>query len=287
LRQECEYHRPGSLDEACSLLQELGANGTPLAGGTDIVVDLRRGAVQAGHLVSLGALEEMRGIRVSEGELKIGALTTPARIETSEAVRDHRPELLDSVGAFGTPQVRHRATVGGSLCTAASCGDLAPLLMALDARVVIAGPGERRELPLREFFTEHRRTVLEPGTLVVEVVVPVRRPNEGAAYQTFGLRAANFITVAAVAAAIQLEDGTCREARLVLGAVAPTPLLVQAAGERLVGGRLDDAALRDAARAAGAAALPITDVRGSAEHRRELVEVLATRTLSLARERAR
>jgi carbon-monoxide dehydrogenase medium subunit len=259
----------------------------PLAGGTDVVVDLRRGAVQAGHLVSLGALEEMRGIRVDEREIRIGALTTPAQIETSEAVRTHRPELLDTVGVFGTPQVRHRATVGGNLCTAASCGDLAPLLIALDARVVVAGPTGRREFPLGEFFTEHRRTVLEPGTLVVEVVVPVRRSNEGAAYQTFGLRAANFITVAAVAASIRLEDGTCREARLVLGAVAPTPLLVQAAAERLVGGRLDDEALRDAARAAGAAAKPITDVRGSAEHRRELVEVLATRTLILARERAR
>jgi carbon-monoxide dehydrogenase medium subunit len=284
--QELAYHRPDSLAEACKLLRELGPDGLPLAGGTDVVVDLRRGAIEASQLVSLDHLAEMRGIRVEGDELRIGALTTPAQLEASDMVHTHRPELLDVVGVFGTPQVRNRATIGGNLCTAASCADLVPFLMAVKARVVVAGWSDRREVQLDDLFDDHRKTTLEPGVLVVEVIVPSRRPNEGAAYQAFGLRAANFISVAAVAAALRLEDRVCREARLVLGAVAPTPLRVPTAEEKLEGSTLDVEVLREAASVASLAAAPISDVRGSAEHRRELVSVLAMRALTSAWERA-
>ena len=284
--RELAYHRPDSLAAACKLLGELGPAGLPLAGGTDVVVDLRRGAIEASQLVSLDHLAEMRGIRVEGEELRIGALTTPAQLEASDVVHTHRPELLDIVEVFGTPQVRNRATVGGNLCTAASCADLVPLLMAVEARVVVAGWDERREIRLDELFDDHRKTVLEPGMLLVEVIVPVQRPGEGASYRTFGLRAANFISVAGVAAAIRLEDRACREARLVLGAVAPTPLRVPTAEKKLEGRMLDVEVLREAASVASLAAAPISDVRGSAEHRRELVAVLAMRALTLAWERA-
>jgi carbon-monoxide dehydrogenase medium subunit len=284
--QELAYHRPDSLAEACRLLEELGPDGLPLAGGTDIIVDLRRGAIESHQLVSLANLEEMRGIRLEGRELRIGALTTPAMLGASDLVQQHRPELLDAANVFGTPQVRSRATVGGNLCTAASCADLAPLLLALDARVVIAERGEPHELDLGELFDDHRKTVLEPGMLLVEVIVPITQPGEGASYRTFGLRAANFITVAGVAAVIRLEQGVCREARLVLGAVAPTPIRVPSAEKKLEGGTLVDELLRQAASIASQAAAPISDVRGSAEHRRELVSVLTMQALMFARERA-
>ncbi len=282
-----EYHRPSSLSEACGLLRKLSPGAIPLAGGTDVIVDLRRGSKQPRHLVSLSDLHELRGIGVHGGELKIGALVTPSQLERSEAVLSHRPELLDAVGVFGTPQVRHRATVGGSLCTAASCGDLAPLLMALGARVVVEGTEERRVLSLEEFFGDHRRTLLGAGELLVEVTLPCSLPGEGGAYRAFGLRAANFITVAGVAAFLRVEEGLCTRARIALGAVAPTPVLASAAQEPLLDGPLDDKSMKKAASLARQAAVPISDVRGSADHRRELVEELCFKALVAARGRAR
>jgi carbon-monoxide dehydrogenase medium subunit len=249
-------------------------------------VDLRRGAKRPRHLVSLVDLEELREMDTADGEWRIGALITPAQLEASKSVRSARPEFLDAVGVFGSPQVRRRATIGGSLCTAASCGDLAPLLVALDARVELAGPEGRRELALEEFFNDHRNTRLGPGEILVKVIIPAKERGEGAGYQAFGLRAENFITVAGVAAFLRMEEGVCTGARVALGAVAPTPVLVPGAEELLVGGEVGEGVIRDVALAARAAAAPISDLRGSAEHRRELVEALCERALLTARERA-
>jgi CO/xanthine dehydrogenase FAD-binding subunit len=281
-----QYHRPSSVPEACQLLLELGPQALPLAGGTDVLVDIRRGAKRPRHLVSLAELEELRGMDAADGEWRIGALITPAQLEASKSLCSARPEFLDVVGVFGSPQVRRRATVGGSLCTAASCGDLAPLLVALDARVELVGPEGRRELALEAFFSDHRNTRLGPGELLVKVIIPVREEGDGAAYQAFGLRAENFITVAGVAASLRMEEGVCTRARLALGAVAPTPVLVPGVEERLLGGEVGEGVIRDVALAARAASAPISDLRGSAEHRRELVEALCERALHSARERA-
>jgi carbon-monoxide dehydrogenase medium subunit len=250
------------------------------------MVDLRRGTKAPSHLISLADLQELRGIRLEEGTLRIGALVTPAQLEASAEVRVARPELLDAVGVFGTPQVRNRATVGGNLCTAASCADFAPLLLALGARIVIAAPEGNREVPGDEFFGDHRKTILAGGHVLAEIVVPVRASNEGAAYEAFGLRATNFISVASAAARLRFDGEVCSEVSLALGAVAPTPLLVSRAGEFLVGSKAGDEDLATAAMAAAEASAPITDIRGSAEHRRELVEELSLRALRRARERA-
>lgn len=281
-----EYHRPASLAEACALLRKLGPGARPLAGGTDLLVDLRRGMQGPSHLVSLADVGELRGIAREGDELAIGGATTPSDLEASAPVRECRPELLDAVGVFGTPQVRRRATVAGSLCTAASCGDLAPLLLACDARVLLVSVDGRRDLPLTEFFGGHRATALRPGEVLVRVAVPVRRAGEGAAYRAFGQRAANFITVAGVAALLRVERGRCVTARVALGAVAPTPIRVPAAESLLMGGRPGSAVVAAAARAARESAAPISDLRGSAEHRRDLVEALCARAIGAALERA-
>ena len=281
-----EYHRPAALSEACDLLLKLGPEAQVLAGGTDVLVDLRRGSNRPHHLVSLSDLDELKGIASGDGELRIGALVTPAELEGSELVRSVRPELLDVVGVFGSPQVRNRATIGGNLCTAASCGDLAPLLMVLGSRIGLRGPTGHREIPLHDFFGDHRSSGLAAGEILVEVVVPATMRGEGAAYRTFGLRAENFITVAGVAAFIRLDEGVCREARIALGAVAPTPVLVPEAEARLVDEAIDETTIREAALAARAAAMPISDVRGSTDHRRELVEALCKRSLHASLRRA-
>jgi carbon-monoxide dehydrogenase medium subunit len=159
--------------------------------------------------------------------------------------------------------------------------------MALGGRVGLWGPTGYRELSLRDFFGDHRSSGLAAGEILVEVVVPAGVRGEGAAYRTFGLRAENFITVAGVAACIRLEDGVCREARIALGAVAPTPVLAPEAEARMVDQAIDETTIREAALAARAAAVPISDVRGSADHRRELVEALCRRSLHAALRRAR
>jgi len=281
-----QYHRPASLAEACTLLQQLGGEAVPLAGGTDLIPDLERGLKTTGHVVSLRDLDELRGIRVEDDVLRIGALVTPSEISRSEVIRGRCSGLLDAVGVFGSPQVRNRATLGGNLCSAASCGDLPPMLIALDAQVRLVGPGGERGLALADFFTGARQTRLDPAEILVDVVLPVRKPGEGACYEVFGRRGAGFITVAGVAAFVHLEEGLCRHARVVLGAVAETPLLVPSAGEFLEGRALDDAAIAAAAELAQAAGRPISDVRGSAEFRSEVLEVLAMRALRTARERA-
>jgi carbon-monoxide dehydrogenase medium subunit len=250
------------------------------------MVDLRRGLKRPSHLVSLADLKELRKIVAEKGKLRLGALVTPEQIRTSKDVLLSRPELMDAVEVFGTPQVRRRATLGGNLCTAASCGDLAPLLMVMGARVVVATPEGPRDLSLVEFFGDHRKTVLEPGHLLSEVVIPAKVPGEGGAYRAFGLRATNFITVAGAAAYLRVAGGRCTEARLALGAVAPTPFLVPGAAQVLVGTDLRNEDLASAGLASAAAATPISDVRGSAEHRREVVEKLCVRALCAARERA-
>ena len=282
-----EYHRPGSLSEACDLLRALAPDALPLAGGTDIVVDLRRGSRRPRHLVSLCDLAELRQISLRDGHLRIGALVTPAQLSQSDEVASARPELLDAVGVFGTPQVRNRATIGGNLCTAASCADFSPLLLALEAQIVVVGPEGERVMGLSSFFGDHRKALLEAGEILAEIVLPEKKPSEGAAYQAFGLRASNFITVAGVAAYIRTDEKRCLEARLALGAVAPTPFLVATAGETLVGTELDDDVLVAAGRAAADAAAPISDIRGSAGHRSELVMALSEKALRTARERAR
>ena len=250
------------------------------------MVDLRRGTKAPSHLVSLADLQELRGIRLEGETIRIGALVTPVQLEASAEVQMARPELLDAVGVFGTPQVRNRATLGGNLCTAASCADFAPLLLALSARVVIAAPERTREVPGDDFFGDHRKTILAGGHVLAEILVPVRVSDEGAAYEAFGLRATNFISVASAAARLRFDEELCSEASLALGAVAPTPLLVKAAQELLVGGRAGEEDLAAAAAAAAEASAPITDIRGSEEHRRELVEELSLRVLRKARERA-
>jgi carbon-monoxide dehydrogenase medium subunit len=164
---------------------------------------------------------------------------------------------------------------------------MAPLLMALGARVLLVSPEESREVRLEEFFGDHRRTEMAPGEILAEVLVPARVPGEGGAYQAFGLRAANFITAAGVAVVLRVEEGVCRKARVALGAVAPTPFLATPAQEALEGGPPDESRLLEAARRARDAAEPISDVRGSAEHRIELVEELCLRALRLALGRAR
>ncbi|MHC4127727.1 MAG: FAD binding domain-containing protein [Planctomycetota bacterium] len=283
-----ELHEPGTLAEAAALLDQYAPDARLLAGGTDVLVDLKTSRTTTGHLISLQGIDELRGIAETESGLEIGALTTIAELDRAPAVAQRYPIIRDATTRMAAPQVRNAATVGGNLAGAVPCADLPPVLLVCGASVVLWSPAGRRTVALGDLLVGPRQTCLRPDELLEKVLVPAPARGHGCAYARFALRDGNAIAVAAVAAGLLLEeDGTVREARIALGAVSPTPKLVEAAAAALAGRALDDEAVAGAAEAAMAAAEPISDVRGSAEYRRRLVGTLTGRAVAAAAQRAR
>ncbi len=282
-----EVHKAATLQEASALLDRYAPDVRLLAGGTDVLVDLKSARYAVGHLIALGAISSLRGVAQARNGLRIGALTTVTELDRSPLVAGAYAALRDATSQMATPQVRNAATVGGNVAGAVPCADLPPVLIAMGATAFVwSGMGERT-LPLEDLIVGPRRTILRGDELLAAIDVPAPPPRFGAAYARFGLRAANSIAVAGVAAAVALNnDGTVASARVVLCAVAPVPKLSKAAARALVGRVLDDAACVQAAAAATAEAEPISDLRGSAEYRRRLVSTLTRRALLAARQRA-
>lgn len=308
-------HQPGSLEEAGTLLARLGPGARLLAGGTDLLVDLKTGRTASPHLVSINRIAELCGLTETAAGLRIGALTTITQLDRAPLVRQRWSPLLDATREMAAPQIRNVATVGGNIASAVPCADLPPILIALHASVVLWSPGEPRtsvcadprtpemsnhsktartevrgsvrEVPLDTFFRGARQTVRRDDEVLTAVLVPRPPPGYGAAYARFALRDGNAIAVAAVAAAIRLDrEHLVRDARIVLSAVAPIPLLIESAAAELLARRPNEDVFSRAAHVARKAAEPISDVRGSAEFRRELVAVLTRRALAVAHSRA-
>jgi len=280
------YHRPASLAEACALGRHYGNDAAFLAGGTELIPDYQRERETARHLIALDTIRELRGISEERGLLRIGALTTIAEVAASPFVRARLPALADAARAIGSPQIRSMATIGGNFCRAVPCADTPPAAIACAARVRLVGTLGARELDAEHFFTGARTTALDPGDVLVEIVVPVQPPHSGTSYQRFGRRRGPALAVAAVAARVTLEQGRITGARIVLGAVAPTPLIAARAGALIEGKPPSDALFERAGALCAEDARPISDVRGSAEYRIELVRVLARRALHEAVARA-
>lgn len=284
---DIELHETTTLEEAANALARHAPDARLLAGGTDLLVDLKTGRLRVGHLVSINRVAGLRGVTQTDAGLRIGALTTITELDRAPAVRDGFAALLDATSQMAAPQIRNVATVGGNIAAAVPCADLPPILIAMHASVELWSTAGQRQARLDSFFVGPRRTVRRNDELLTAVLVPKPAPGFGAAYARFALRDGNAIAVAAVAAGLQLDrDNTIREARIVLGAVAPIPGLVESAAAELLGQRPDDVAFARAATAAQQAAQPISDVRGSAEYRRELVAVLTRRALAGAYSRA-
>lgn len=273
-----EYHRPASLPQACRLLNRL-PEAWVLAGGTDLLVDLSNGLKVARNVISLRGINGLEEIREIKEGLSIGAACTARRIESSPLIGSHFPELVELVQVFASPPVRTLATVGGNLCSAVACGDFPVLLIALGARVELISTEGKRRLDLGDFFSGNRRTMRRRDEVLSRILVPLKPPTAQAVYLKFQRRASNSLAVAGVAVYLDLQEGICRKARVVLGAVAPTPLVAAAAAAALEGNRPDEDTITRAAELARKAARPISDLRGSAEYRRELVEVLTRRAL--------
>src|SRR4051794_379499 len=250
---------------------------------------MKQGAVKVRTVVDLSALPELKVLeRTADGSLRVGAGVSARTLELSPLVRGGGfAALAEGAGLVGSLQVRNLATLGGNLCNAAPSADMAPPLLALDAEAVIAGPQGTRRVPFSEFFVGVRRTVLQPGELLTEIVIPAPGARSGGNYQRHTPRRELDIAVVGVASQVTLSDGVCSKARIALASVAPIPMRVPSGEALLAGQEVTPERIEAAADAAAEAARPITDQRGSAEYRRHLVRVLTRRTLTTALERAR
>lgn len=285
---DVELHETKSLIEAIELYREFSPNVCFLAGGTDLLVDLKSGRESKTHLISLNQIEELRGVSLTDTGLQVGALTTITQLSRSPHVRDRFSPILDATTCMAAPPVRNVATVGGNIISAVPCADLPPILIALGAEAVIGSASGERVIPLESIFIGPRKTALAVGELLKAVRVPFQPKGSGTAYQRFGLREGNSIAVASVAAAITLgRKDKVTAARIVLGAVAPLPKIAEEAASQLVGQPASSESFADAALAAQQAARPISDVRGTGNFRRELIEVLTVRALETAHQRAK
>ncbi len=283
-----ELHEAASYEDATALLSKYSPDVKLLAGGTDVLVDLKTGGNGVRHLVTLSQIETLRGISEEADGLRIGALTTITEIADSPLIDGAYEVLGDAARQMATLQIRNTATIGGNIASANPCADLPPVLMVLDATAIVISADGQRDVPLHELITGPRETVLAQNELLAAVLVPRPPARFGAAYARFGLRNGNAIAVASVAASLTLnDDGTVHNAQIALGAVAPRPTLVEAANLWLEGRESNGDALDEAARAAMEAAQPISDLRGSAEYRRRLVGVLTKRALTTAGKRAK
>ena len=279
-----DYMRPASIEEACVALAGSNGGAKPLAGGTDLVVQMKQAGLQPTLLVSLRDVPGLSFVEVGDDlTLSIGAATPLALVEHSPAVRAHYPAIAEAASFIGSAQVRTRATIGGNLCNAAPSADTAPILLAYGAKATVTDGRTERTMLLEEFFTGPGQTVLKPGELLKSISVPPCATGFGKYYKTF--RSAMDCCTVGVAAWVDFEPGTMvvRDARVALGAVAPTPIRSQTCERMLVGETLDEALIERAAVAATEDAVPISDVRASADYRMTLVSVLSKRALEAAR----
>lgn len=287
LLTDIEFHEANTLKEASEWMGQYAPNARLMAGGTDVLVDLKTGRYSTSHVISLNRITALRGLTTTNGSLRIGALTTPNQLWASTVIWEQFPAIVDAVRDMAVPQIRNMATVGGNIAGAVPSGDMPPILVALNASVILWSRSGEREVPLQDFFVGPRQTVRRDDEILTEIRVPYPPPRFGAAYTPFALREANGCSVAAVAASLLLDEkGIIRDARVCVGAVAPIPKLAQEAGAVLVGKAADNAAFRRAAEEAMETSRPISDIRSSADYRRELVGILTRRALDTARQRA-
>jgi carbon-monoxide dehydrogenase medium subunit len=285
-----DYYAPATVEEALSILKQKGPGGKLLAGGTDLLVQTKEGGRTPAYVVSLRRLKELHGIEYdTQWGLRVGALAEMAAVAAHPVVRQRYGALEDGADIVGSIQTRNMATIGGNLCNAAPSADTIPALVVHAAAARIAHENGRREVPVEEFCTGPGRTVMRPEEVLLDVFLPKTGPRTGSAYVRQTPRKEMDIAVVGVAVLVTLEPDAdvVRDARVCLGAVAPTPIRSKQAEAALEGNAPTEEVLARAGAGAAADARPISDVRGSAAFRRYLCDVLTRRMVRLAVERAR
>ena len=281
---DIKLHKPKSVEEALELLGEL-EDARLVAGGTDLLVDIKQGLVTTKNLVSLQDVQSLKGIWKEEGKIHVGAMVTPNAIQSDGLISQHVHALSEAARSMAATQISYMATIGGNIASAVPSADMPPPLIAADASVVLEC-GTSREVGLAEFFTGVRETVCGAGEVLVSVWIPIPPARTGSSYQKLALREANALAVVGVASQISLLGDKIERANIVLGAVAPTPVLALKASEFLCGQIPSESLFDEAASLATQTAKPISDIRGSAWYRKELIPILTRRSLDVSLARA-
>ena len=283
-----EYLDPKTVEEACSLLSQHGDKARLIAGGTDLLIIMKHKEVTPEYLVGLKGIPNLDSIDANTEGVRIGALATLRSIGDSAVVRERFPFLADIAGKMATHQIRNMGTIGGNICNAAPSADTSPSLICLGAKAKLVGPKKERVVAVEEFFTGPGETVLKAGEILTEIQVPNQPAHTGGAYLRL-TRLSVDLAVVGVAALVTLEGkgGLCKEARIALGAVAPTPIRAKKAEGVITGKKIEDGLIEEAAQIASEEARPITDVRGSAPYRTDIVRVLTKRAIAQALEQAK
>ncbi|MEA2907537.1 MAG: aerobic carbon-monoxide dehydrogenase medium subunit [Alphaproteobacteria bacterium] len=285
---DLRYEAPDTLQAAVALLAAATGPARVLAGGTDVIVQMETDLIAPQLLVDIKKIKETRQIAAENGGFRIGAAVPGLEIMGHAALNKAWPGVVDGVKLIGSIQVRGRASIGGNLCNASPAADSVPALIAAAAVARIIGPDGMRDVPVEQIPVGPGKTSLAKGELIASFFLPARPAHSGDAYQRFTPRTEMDIAVVGVGVSLTLDgSGTCIAARVSLGAVAPTVLLVKECADALIGSKLDAAALERLAKAASAACRPIDDKRGTKEYRIKVAGVLARRTALQALERAR
>ncbi|KKM09823.1 hypothetical protein SY88_16645 [Clostridiales bacterium PH28_bin88] len=282
-----ELIKPQSLQEVVDSLNRWGEDARVLAGGTDVIVQMREGKSKPKYLIDIKGIAELNGIRLVDDALWIGSLTTHRELECSDTVRKKFPLLYDGVSKVGSVQVRNRGTIGGNICSALPSADSAAPLLALDAAVRLYGPEGGRELQLADFFLGPGKTALKVGEILTQIIVKLPVGNSSGAYYKYARREAMDLALLGIAIYLECEDdlSTCREARIALATAAPTPIRAFQAETALKGRLLSETLLEQAGAIASDEARPRTSWRSSADFRKHLVKVLVPRAGMMAWER--
>ena len=286
--KDFQYLAPHKLDEAAILMAEHAGSAQLLAGGTDLLIFMRDGRKSPDVIIDAKKIPELTRVQLDADQLTIGAAVSCRTIWEHPEIAERFPALTDAATLIGGIQIQGRATFGGNLCNAAPSADTVPPVIVYGAIAHIISARGERDVPVEEICTGPGRTSLAPDEILVSLSIPAPPANSGAAFLRFIPRNEMDIAVANAAARVDLDEAgaTFKSARIAIGAVAPTPLFVEAAGAALSGKPVNDASISDAAKIARDASTPINDMRGTIEHRKQLVEVLTTRALRRAIARA-
>ncbi|MCJ7809185.1 MAG: xanthine dehydrogenase family protein subunit M [Desulfobulbaceae bacterium] len=278
-----EYHEPLTVDEACRILGELGQKAKLLAGGTDLIVNMKKKVLSPTHVVSLSGIADLKGLDSANGTVKLGACLTASEIAQSETIQKSFSALCKGAASLGSPLIRNLATVAGNLVSARPAADFQPPLLAYGAQVVLVKSSGERVVPLSDFFKGPGQTVMDPDELLTQIILTKPPAGSGAGYFKLGLRKTLEISLTNAAAYLSLDpDGTIKTARIFLGSVAPTPLRSPSAEKVLTGEKPGEALFERAGEAAAGDSKPIDDFRASADYKKAMVAVLTKRALNMA-----
>jgi len=285
ITEKLKYLEPKTMEEVIFLLSRHKEAAKVVAGGTDLITQLKKGAELPRYIINIKGIPNQDSITYDEREgLRIGALATIHSIEASPVIRQKFGVLAKASSELGTPQIRNCATIGGNLCNAAPSAETAPALLVLEARLKIVGTDGERTVPIEDFFTGPGQTVLHPDEILSEIQVPNPLPRSGGVYIKQTVRKALDLATVGVAVITRLDGDIIRDVKIALGAVAPTPIRATKAEMIIREQKLDDALLDEAGLVASGEASPIDDVRSSADYRREIIRVLVGRAIRQAAE---